>query len=209
MRDILRHYQQDHFGTSLHVDVCSSLDGLRNLSSGDIACFVGTKVAKLNDSMGIEFEHLFSVKDAFFTRDDHPLADGERLLGELVQYPKLDVALFVNRHLDITERTDFDPTLVSSTLNQTDLFTTNSMTAGIDILQDTDATLTYPIACRPFFRKKGVTMLNVVDRSRQEIMVGIYRLAKEEPDQRLIGILDHIRRSTRTMQSGGTDVSES
>ncbi len=202
MREILTGYQKDHDQLSLHVDVCSSLDGLRNLLSGDIACFVGTKVTKLNDTMGFEFEHLFSVEDAFFARINHPLAHGVRSLRELSQYPKLDVAPFVNRHLGIIERTDFDPILVSKNLNQTGLFTTNSMTAGIDMLQDTDAILTYPILCRPYFQKHNVTMLDVADRPRQEIEIGIYRLAEKKPDQQLIGILDHIRRSTTAIQPG-------
>jgi hypothetical protein len=113
----------------------------------------------------------------------------------------LDVAPFVNRHLGIIERTDFDPTAMSRSLTQTGLYTTNSMTAGIDILRDTDAILTYPIVCSPYFDQHGVTMLNVVDRPTKKVEIGIYRLAEKAPDQQLIGILDHIRRSTNALYS--------
>jgi DNA-binding transcriptional LysR family regulator len=181
--------------------VCSSLDGLRNLLSGDIACFVGTKVAKLNDGMGFEFEHLFSVEDAFFARKDHPLAHGTRSQSELTQYPRLDVAPFVNRHLGIMKRTDFDTILVPKNVSQTSLLSTNSMTAGIDILQDTDAILTYPILCQPYFQKHDVTMIDVVDRPRQKIEIGIYRLAEKKPDRQLAGILEQVRRSMAALQT--------
>lgn len=200
MRDILRSYQEEHIGVSLHVDVCSSLDGLRHLLSGDIGCFVGTKVEKLNDKVGFVFEHLFSVEDAHFARQDHPLAHEKKTLADVACFPKLDVAPFVNRHLGLIERDDFDPTFVARSLAQTSLLTTNSMTTGIDMLQDTDAILVYPIVCCPFFREHRITMLDVVDRSNKKIKIGIYRLAEKEPDEHLTNILNHIRGAAQIMK---------
>jgi DNA-binding transcriptional LysR family regulator len=195
MRDIFNTYRHGSRGVSLHIDVCSSLDGLRNLLSGDIACFVGTKVAHLNDTMGFEFEHLFSVEDAFFVRGGHPLMGQEHTTADLSQYPKLDVAPFVNRHHGIVERTNDDPKSVSLPPSQAGLYTTNSMTAGIDILSDTDAILTYPIVCAPYFEQHGITMLNVSDRQTKMIEIGIYRLAQKTPDQQLSNVIDLIRQS--------------
>ncbi|MFK7996478.1 MAG: LysR family transcriptional regulator [Granulosicoccus sp.] len=199
MRDILRPYQQEHTGVSLHVEVCSSLDGLRHLLSGDVGCFVGTKVEKLNDSVGFVFEHLFSVEDAYFAREHHPLASKKRYLDDVKNFPKLDVAPFVNRHLGLIERDDFDPMHVARSLAKKGLLTTNSMTTGIDMLQDTDAILVYPIVCQPFFQKHNIAMLDIVDRPRKKIKIGIYRLAEKEPDQHLALILDQIRDITKNM----------
>jgi DNA-binding transcriptional LysR family regulator len=189
MRDIFNTYRRDTSGVSLHIDVCSSLDGLRNLLSGDIACFVGTKVAHLNDTMGFEFEHLFSVEDAFFARKDHPLADNLHTMDDLAQYPKLDVAPFVNRHHGIVERTTDDPTSMPRPVSQAGLYTTNSMTAGLDILSDTDAILTYPVVCAPQFTQLGISMLDISDHRKKMIEIGIYRLAQKTPDQQLSNVL--------------------
>jgi len=200
MRDILSAYQHEHPRASLHVDVCSSLDGLRHLLSGDIGCFVGTIVEKLNDKAGFLFEHLFSVEDAYFARHDHPLMGEESKLADVQKFPKLDVAPFVNRHLGLIERDNFDPMSLSRSLAQTGLLTTNSMTTGIDMLRDTDAILLYPVVCQSFFEHHGITPLNVADRSREKIKIGIYSLAEKEPDHHLADILDNIRSATRSMR---------
>jgi DNA-binding transcriptional LysR family regulator len=199
MRDIFQTYRRDHGDVSLHIDVCSSLDGLQNLLSGDIGCFVGTKVDSLNPKMGFVFEHLFTVEDGYFARKDHPLGAAEHTLADIAQFPRLDVAPFVNRHLGLIERAAIDQMGSERSHGQTGLCTTNSMTAGIDMLQDTDAILVYPILCEPFFQRHDVIMLDVVDRKRTLIEIGIYRLAEKKPDQHLSQILNHIRRSAKTM----------
>lgn len=200
MRDIMNAYRHDHTNISIHVDVCSSLDGLRNLLSGDIACFVGTKVAKLDDSMGFVFEELFSVEDAYFARMDHPLSGAARVHTDLSHYPRLDVAPFVNRHLGIIERADFDPTLASQSLSKMPQYSTNSVTAGIDILQDTDAILTYPIVFNDYLRRHGIEAIDVTDRPKKWIAIGLYRLSEKEPDHHLGEILNHIRRATKAIE---------
>ncbi len=206
VRDILKRDQENQAGRSLHVDVCSSLDGLRNLLSGDIACFIGTKVARLNDNLGFEFEHLFSVKDAFFVRENHPLCKKGVTLEDLADYPKLDVAPLINRHLGIVERDDFNPTHTSRKLNYPGVFTTNSITAGIDILQDSNTVLTYPIACEQIFLKHGIVMLDLIDDEAQKIKIGIYRLTDKEPDQQLIQLIDTIRESVDKLTRDGSGI---
>ncbi|MFK8082462.1 MAG: LysR family transcriptional regulator [Granulosicoccus sp.] len=200
MRDILSSYQHEHPGGSMHVDVCSSLDGLRYLLSGDIDCFVGTKVEKLNDNAGFYFEHLFSVEDAFFARKDHPLMGTQTHLADVAHFPKLDVAPFVNRHMGLIERDDFDPMFVARSLAQTGFLTTNSMTTGVDLLRDTDAILVYPIVCDTFFQKHGIHELNVIDGSRKKIKIGIYSLAEKEPDGQLALLLDQIKLATKGLK---------
>ncbi|WP_299284762.1 LysR family transcriptional regulator [uncultured Tateyamaria sp.] len=202
MRDIVTTYRDHHAGVSLHVYMCSSLDGLRSLLSGDTACFVGTKVAKLNDNMGLVFEHLFSVEDVVFARSDHPLSGREIRLSDLRAYPRMDVAPFVNKHLGIIEHANFDPSLAALGQSQSGLFSTNSMTAGLDMLCDTDAFLVYPVACRPYFAEHGITMLDVSDRSREKIKIGIYRHADRKPDAHLHGILESIRSAAKVIPPG-------
>lgn len=200
MRDISQQYRRDQVDVSLHIDICSSLDGLQNLLSGDIGCFVGTKVDRLNPKMGFEFEHLFTVQDAYFARKDHPLGGAECELTDVSRFPRLDVAPFVNRHLGLIERTTFDRMDLEAFQTQTGVCTTNSMTAGIDILQDTDTILIYPILCQHFFQKQGIAMLDVVDRPKTPIEIGMYRLTEKDPDRHLSNIMDLVRQSTQTMK---------
>ncbi len=206
MRDIVKSYWEDHSGVSLHVYVCSSLDGLRSLLSGDTACFVGTKVAQLNDNMGLVFERLFSVEDVVFARKGHPLAGRAVSISDLRQYPRLDVAPFVNKHLGIIEHAEFDPSLAPLGKSRAGLLSTNSMTAGLDILKDTDAFLMYPVVCRSYFQERGVTMLNVQQLSRQKIEIGIYRLAERNVDADVSRILATIRTAAQAVSNEETNL---
>ena len=52
VRDMVLDFHQAQTGTSFHVDVCSSLDGLRNLMIGDISFFLGTKLTLVLTSHG-------------------------------------------------------------------------------------------------------------------------------------------------------------
>jgi len=177
MRHILNTHLRDNPGAPMHVYVCSSLDGLRSVLAGDTTCFVGTKVESLDKSLGLTFEPLFSVEDVIFARAGHPLAGRLITLANLRPYPRLDVAPFVHKHLGIIEHSNFDSSLAPLGKSQVGLLSTNSMTAGIDILKDTDAFLLYPIVCSTYFEKNDVTVLNVQDRSQQKVEIGVYRLA--------------------------------
>jgi DNA-binding transcriptional LysR family regulator len=149
--------------------------------------------------MGCAFEHLFTVQDANFARENHPLAGVECSRADVANFPRLDVAPFVNRHLGLIDRIAFDQMEIERRNLQSGVCTTNSMTAGIDMLQDTDAILVYPIVCQTFFQRHGVTMLDVADRPRTLIEIGVYRLAEKELDEHLNNILDQIRSAAQTI----------
>lgn len=193
MRDIMNAHRAQNPDVSVHVDVCSSLDGLRNLLSGDISCFVGTKVERLSDTMGFDFERLFSVEDALFARAGHPLAGAQHGVAALNDYPRLDVAPFVNRHLGIIERTDFDPSLTRHVANERVLYSTNSVTTGINLLQDTDAILTYPDVFDNYFKQMDIARLDTFDFAKAPIDIGIYRLSEKKPDEGVRQMLAEIR----------------
>ena len=193
MRDILKTHLRENPGAPMHVYICSSLDGLRSVLAGDTTCFVGTKVERLEESLGLTFEPLFSIEDVIFARAGHPLAGRTITLSDLQAFPRLDVAPFVNKHLGIIEHANFDPSLAPLGKSKVGLLSTNSMTAGIDILKDTDSFLIYPIVCSTYFEENGVTVLDVHDRSRLKVEIGMYRLAGRRMAPEEAWVMDELR----------------
>ncbi|CAN0601758.1 unnamed protein product, partial [Ectocarpus sp. 12 AP-2014] len=193
VKDLVRDFQKDNAGTSIHVDVCSSLDGLRNLMIGDIAFFLGTKVDGLSENSGFIFEKLFEVSDGYFVGPNHPLNGRPCHTDELASYPRLSVSAFGNRHIGIVNRDELDPSFSRSKSSALSFVSTNSMFAGIDLLRETDAILTYPIPTESFFKTFQITRLNVEDIQPKLVPIGIYSLGTKTVEDRVMRLQNAVR----------------
>ena len=185
MKDLVRDFQAENTGTSIHLDVCSSLDGLRNLMIGDIAFFLGTKVEGLSETSGFEFEPLFEVRDGFFAGRQHPLCGRPCVTADLAGYPKLSVSAFGNRHIGIVDREDLDASFSRPKSSDARFISTNSMFAGIDLLKETNAILTYPLPTEAFFRVQQIDRLDVVDFDPKPVPIGLYSIATKNVEPRI------------------------
>lgn len=193
VRDAVRTCAADAPDAALHVDICSSLDGLRHLMSGDISCFIGTRVDNITGGTGFRFTPLLAVEDAYFARHDHPLMGHAIRRKALSDYPRMDVAPFVNRHFGIAEPAGRSAALWPNEAPAQ--LSTNSMTSGIGMLKDSDAYLVYPMLTRDFFAAQGIGMLNVTDRPTHQIQIGTYTLAEKTPSDLQVAFLDRITRA--------------
>lgn len=175
VRQTVGAFRRENPDTVLHVEICSSFDGLRHLMSGDVHCFIGSRVGAISDGLAFSFERLFEVEDSYFVRSGHPLAGKTVSRRDLAAFPRLDVAPLVNRHLGIVEA----PTGLKDPDWSHPLRTplsSNSVTAGLDLLKDCDAYLVYPVSAKPEFDQAGVTVLDVKDRPRDKVEIGVYTL---------------------------------
>ena len=197
VKDLIRDFQHDNVGTSIHVDVCSSLDGLRSLMIGDIAFFLGTKVEGLSENSGFVFEQLFEVSDGYFVGQHHPLCGRPCHLNELASYPRLSVSAFGNRHIGIVDRDDLDPSFSRSKSSAMSFVSTNSMFAGIDLLKETNAILTYPVPTEGFFETFQIARLEVKNVEPKLVPIGIYSLGTKTVEGRIISLQNAIREVLR------------
>ncbi|MXQ09844.1 LysR family transcriptional regulator [Alphaproteobacteria bacterium GH1-50] len=192
IREAVMAFRAEFPDTNLHVEICSSFDGLRYLLSGDAHVFFGSKVAAISGGLSFDFEKLFDVEDAYFARAGHPLSGREVERSDLAGYPRLDVAPVVNRHLGLVETPEAAPEPDWSHPLRAPL-STNSVTAGIELLRDSDAYLVYPVAVRPEFARRGVEMLNVRNRPRDRVDIGIYTLTEMSENSLVSAFLDRLR----------------
>ena len=176
VRKAVGEFRNENTDTIVHVEICSSFDGLRHLMSGDIQCFIGSRVAGISEGLAFSFERLFDVEDAYFVRAGHPLTKGKARRRDLARYPRLDVAPLVNRHLGIINAPGYVAEPDWTHPLRTPL-STNSVMAGLNLLQDSEAYLVYPVAVAPEFSTAEVVVLDVEDRPRDRIQIGIYTLS--------------------------------
>jgi DNA-binding transcriptional LysR family regulator len=175
VRQTVDAFRRDNPDTMAHVEICSSFDGLRHLMSGDVQCFIGSRVTAISEGVAFGFENLFEVEDAYFVRVGHPLSGRPVLRRDLGAFPRLDVAPLVNRHLGIVEAPvgmkdpDWSHPLRTP-------ISTNSVMAGLDLLKDSDAYLVYPVSVKTEFMGSDITILDVKDRPRDRVEIGVYTL---------------------------------
>ena len=193
VKDLVAAFQSDHRETSIHVDVCSSLDGLRNLLIGDIAFFLGTEVKGLAQSSGFRFEPLFEVSDSYFVGEQHPLAHASCHLEDLKSFPRLSISAFSSRHIGLVDRADLDPSFNHAVGAASSFLSTNSVFAGIDMLKSTDAILVYPTPTVPFFAAHDIARLDVKDAPATKVQIGLYELETKRADDRVGQIKRAIR----------------
>lgn len=162
----------------LHVDICSTLDGLSHLLSADIGCFIGTKMRRLNDPDLFRFEPLFNVSDGVFVCRDHPLTGRRVTRLDFSLYPMLDVAPISVRHFDLIGADRYHGALNVFTGHSGKKISTNSINTGLEILAESDAFLVYPRAVTQEFSKADVVEISVSDFPKDRVQIGIYSLAK-------------------------------
>lgn len=51
---------------------------------------------------------------------------------------------------------------------------TNSVMAGLDLLEDSDVHLVYPVSVQSEFSRPDIPLLDVEDRPRDKVQIGIY-----------------------------------
>ena len=201
VRDAIRACAQDHPDAAIHVDLCSSLDGLRHLMSGDVSCFIGTKVENLANGMSFDFEPLLDVEDAYFARAGHPLCGRTITRKHLASFPRLDVAPFVNRHFGIAEPARKTRAGLWGEDTRAQL-STNSMTSGIAMLKDSDAFLLYPLLTRDYFASQGIQKLSVSDRSTHKVQIGTYTLSEKSASPLQVEFDTQMKRAMERQRAG-------
>ncbi len=192
-RDLLTEYRSDFPGAPMHIELGNHLRSMDQLLCGDIDLFLGHEIVGLNDKTGVAFDPLFSCVDGAWVRRDHPLADREGVRpDDLLSYPHLDVTPDESRYWSVID----DPASKEfrrSTyqLRQRVIWSTSSMTAGLDILRDSNAILTYTASMSDYFSRRGLVELAIDLPQRHR--VGFYTRSREAQSPAVVDIIGRVR----------------
>lgn len=190
-RDLLRDYRTAHPLAPLHVEMGNHLRTMDQLLSGDIDLFVGHQIVGLNERSGALFMPLFRCLDGVFARADHPLVNRTSVAeADLLDYPHLDVTPDESRYGQVVKDPAAQTHHAAYHRLQRVVWSTSSMSAGIEILLESDAVMTYASSMAPYFQQMGLAELAIAPS--EPAQVGIYCLAERQAEasvQHMIGLI--------------------
>jgi len=185
-RDLFREYRAAHPGAPAHIDIANHLRSMDQLLSGDIDLFIGHKIVGLSERSGAVFMPLFRIFDKCFVRPDHPLLGGPCSLDDLLDYPHVDVTPDESRY---RQQVVEDSQLREADRRQYHLaervvWSSNSMSASLDILLESDAIMTYTGTLAAYLSQFGIRPLDIIE-TQGPFTVGLYTLGDRVQDERV------------------------
>lgn len=206
LRDLLRDYRESHPLAPLHVDMGNHLRTMDQLLSGDIDLFVGHQIIGLNERSGAVFMPLFQCFDGVYARADHPLAQRTACSEEdLLDYPHLDVTPDETRYRDVVNEAD-STHHPGYCRHRRVVWSTSSMSAGIEILLESDAVMSYASSMTPYFTDKGLVELSLPPSGPAR--VGIYCLAERQDDPSVQHMVELISTAVSQLDLAGSRLLE-
>lgn len=203
LRDLLRDYRESHPLAPLHVDMGNHLRTMDQLLSGDIDLFVGHQIIGLNERSGAVFMPLFQCFDGVYARADHPLAQRTACSEEdLLDYPHLDVTPDETRYRDVVNEADSAHLHPGYFRHRRVVWSTSSMSAGIEILLESDAVMSYASSMTPYFIDKGLVELSLPPSGPAR--VGIYCLAERQDDPSVQHMVELISTAVSQLDLAGS-----
>lgn len=197
-RDLLRQYRTNHPEAPVHIELGNHLRSMDQLLAGDIDLFMGHQIVGLHASGGAEFLPLFMCFDSAWVRAGHPLLLQPHCTPEdLLAFPHLDITPDETRYREVVQDLEQKEAQRSAYhLRERVVWSTSSMSAGLDILRESDAVMVYTSSMAPYFRAQGLEELPI--DLPQPFTVGIYCLQERlhEPS------VDHLIRLVRHWLSG-------
>jgi LysR family transcriptional regulator of abg operon len=188
VRDMLLDYQQANPNAPVQVSLGDQLRCLDQLLSGDISLFVSHEIAGLGSGIGAEFIRLSQVYNGVFVRDGHPLLDSARSRQEIEAYPLITSSLGESRQQRFFDDNWRRLRSESSFGRENYVFGSNSMSACIDYLRNTDSFLRMSNVIAPYFAGQGISEVAQVEHPGS-IPMGIYVLSERRGEKQLEEVL--------------------
>lgn len=188
-RDLLREYRHDYPTAPAHIELGNHLRSMDQLLCGDIDLFLGHRIEGLNEKSGAAFFPLFSCQNGAYVRAGHPLLQQiEHRLRDVLEYPHLDITPDESRFTEVVD----NPTLKAAQrrayqLQERVVWSTSSMSAGLDILRDSDAVMFYASTMGEYFARQGLKELNLPPA--QQYAVGVYCLRERRQESAIQHLL--------------------
>lgn len=189
VRDVLLRYQQRNPKAPLQVSLGDQLRCLDQLLSGDISLFVSHEIRGLNAGIGAQFIRLSQVYNGVFVRDGHPLLGGVRTREEIEAYPVVTSSLAESRQQRFFDENWRRQRGEAPFGRESYIFGSNSISACLDYLRNTDAFLRISNVIAPYFAEQGIVEVKQAG-TLASIPMGIYVLVERRGEKRLEDVLE-------------------
>lgn len=191
-KDYLIKHHKAFPSVSINVSIGNMMSCMDHLLAGDISLFVGHIIPDFNNRSEVEFIPLGMAVDAYYVRPGHPLSDAPRSRDEIAAWPTSMAFPPENRQLG--QRQDANEPR-SDWFGHT--FMSNSMTACVDVVLETDMVLVHSRQLDGFLSKKGLVQIEMLPGEIiPRWLMGIYVLLERKSDPRIVEVIEAIQSFT-------------
>lgn len=163
IRDSVQDFRDTYPHSNISIDVGNHLQLMNLLLSDEISIFVGHEILGLAQYEGILFHPLFSSCEEVYVRKGHPLLEITCSNEDIARFPSVDLGASKKRFSHLVQQQNEELTSFQKRhyLQEKVIYNTNSLLTAIDLLQNSDAILPYPIGMRSYFSTFDIVPLQM------------------------------------------------
>ncbi|MGB3336612.1 MAG: LysR family transcriptional regulator [Devosia sp.] len=188
---VVKAYRIEHPTAPVRVNVGDQIQCMEQLLSGDISVFVSFRFDGLRATTGARFIPLSQSPPGYFVRPGHPLLEAPRSRGEIFAYPRAIPATPENRYRAFINEAERLETIANAFVASRFAFASNSLTACLDYVRDSDAVLHFTQLLTREIGKRGLVEVTQGETPVSKTM-GIYLLADRAGDPKIAHLVDRI-----------------
>lgn len=198
VHDVVKDYRREHPTAPVRVNLGDQIQCMEQLLAGDISLFVSFRFDGLRATTGAKFIPLSQSPPGYFVRPGHPLLERQRTRSEIFAYPRAFPATPQNRYRAFINESERLETIASAFVASRFAFASNSLSACIDYVRDSDAVLHFTMHLSEEIRHRG---LEAVHQSEPPVpkTMGIYLLADRASDPKVADLVDRITLAARAV----------
>lgn len=193
LRDCVQDFRTAYPHTNITIDVGDNLQLMNLLLSNEISIFVGHEIVGLAQYEDILFYPLFSSHEEVYVRKGHPLLELICSNEDIARFPSVDLGVSKKRYAHLQQPS---PELSSFQkrhyLQEKVTYTTNSFLTAIDLLQNSDAILPYPVDMQAYFENFDIVPLQMQE-CFNKATIGAYLHKDGRQDKQSIALLEQFK----------------
>lgn len=193
LRDCVQDFRTTHPHTNITIDVGDHLQLMNLLLCNELSIFVGHEIVGLAQYEDILFCPLFSSHEEIYVRKGHPLLELACSNEDIARFPSIDLGARRKHYANLQQPS---PELSSFQkrhyLQEKVTYTTNSFLTAIDLLQNSDAILPYPVDMKAYFETFDIVPLNMLECFNKAI-IGAYLHKDGRQDKQSIALLEQFK----------------
>lgn len=198
VHDVVKAYRVDHPTAPIRVNLGDQIECMEQLLAGDISLFVSFRFDGLRATTGAQFIPLSQSPPGYFVRPGHPLLESPRSRSEIFAYPRAVPATPQNRYRAFINESERLETIASAFVASRFAFASNSLTACMDYVRDSDAVLHFTQHLSEEIGRRGLAEVTQAEQAVSKTM-GIYLLKDRAGDARISDLVERISRAAATV----------
>ena len=201
VRDMVIEHGRRYPNAPVSIDVGNQFSCMDHLLSGDTTAFIGHRISGLSKGAGAVFEPLFSVRDALFVREGHPLVGTRCDEGEITEYGVVDSVPLEAKHRQLVDGAPAPNANPLQLRPPRHVFEASSLLACLDYVANSNSIMTYPDVMADYFRAFGLTALVLAVPSELK-PIGLYTLGERKNDREVKVTVAKIRDAVENWLAG-------